>query len=217
MPTHDTSHTTDTLHSEGAPASDAATTPAVTPAVFAQDDAASPAAMPEAWQHTTFSFSYDEGVQLLLTEEQMREICLYVLHDQQVSRPCTISISIVTIDHIHDINREFRGQDKPTDVISIECERPDDPSLAAGEPCELGDIILASEYIAHQADDFGMDHQDECRLLLIHAMLHLLGYDHLCDADAEVMEALEDRLLIEVGTTKHVGHVTLTRHRDEQR
>lgn len=166
-------------------------------------------------QKNTYVISCDDGVAPLLTDAQTQAICDYVLRDQRIDRPCIVSLSIVTEEHIHEVNFEYRGQDRATDVISIECERPDDADLQEGEPCELGDILLAPSYITRQADDLGMDHQDECRLLLIHAMLHLLGYDHVIEEEAKVMEALEDRLLIEVGTTKHVGHVELTRHKDD--
>lgn len=166
-------------------------------------------------QKNTYVMSCDEGVEPLLTDAQTQAICDYVLRDQGVCRPCIVSISIVTEAHIHEVNLTYRGQDRATDVISIECERPDDADLTEKEPCELGDIVLAPAYIMRQADDLNMDHQDECRLLLIHAMLHLLGYDHVVEEEAKVMEALEDRLLIEVGTTRHVGHVELTRHKDD--
>ena len=60
---------------------------------------------------------------------------------------------------------------------------------------ELGDIILAPGQIARQAPGFGNTPADECRLMLVHGMLHLLGYDHIEDDEAEVMEAREDELL----------------------
>ena len=59
---------------------------------------------------------------------------------------------LVTDDaEIHEINRTYRQVDRATDVLSLECERPDDPDLAPGEPCELGDIVIAPAYIARQA------------------------------------------------------------------
>ena len=161
----------------------------------------------------SFYFSCDEGVVPILTEDEIKRICDYVLRDQGVTRACTLSISHVQNDTMQALNTKYRDTPRPTDVISLECERPSDPDLADGEVCELGDIIFAPAYIKDQADRFNMAHEDECRLLLIHAVLHLLGYDHLVEEEAQEMEALEDRLLIEVGTTKHVGHVEITRHR----
>ena len=95
--------------------------------------------------------------------------------------------------------------DRATDVLSLECERPDDPDLAEGEPCELGDIVLAPAYIARQAAAFGTTPADESRLLLVHGLLHLLGYDHIEDDEAEVMEAREDELVALVNDGRPAG------------
>ena len=103
--------------------------------------------------------------------------------------------------------------DRATDVLSLECERPDDPDLTPGEPCELGDIVLAPAYIARQSKDFGTTPADECRLLLVHGVLHLLGYDHMTDEEAAVMEAREDELVSMVKTDARLDHVEFTRHR----
>jgi probable rRNA maturation factor len=144
----------------------------------------------------------------------MQAICEMVLAEEGATRPCYLSLSIVDDEEIRSYNAEWRGIDAVTDVISLECERPDDPDLAPGEPCELGDIVLAPAYIANQAQGFGTTPADETRLLLIHGLLHLLGYDHLDDEEAQEMEAREDELLDLVRTDAPISHVTLTRHRE---
>ena len=156
----------------------------------------------------------DEGVSCAIGEDELVQVCELVLREEQVGRPCLVSVSVVGDDRMRELNDEWRGQDRVTDVLSLECERPDDPDLAPGEPCELGDIVLAPNYIAIQALGFGTTPADETRLLLIHGMLHLLGYDHLDDDEAEVMEAREDELLEQVRTDRPIPHVTLTRHRE---
>ncbi|RRF90343.1 MAG: rRNA maturation RNase YbeY [Coriobacteriaceae bacterium] len=162
--------------------------------------------------------SYDvvleEGVSSPVSEQEIREDIDLVLASEGVERPCMVSVSIVSDERMHELNLQWRGMDRPTDVLSLECERPDDPDLAPGEPCELGDIVLAPDYIARQAKGFGTTPADECRLLLVHGTLHLLGYDHLKDEEAEVMEAREDELLAKIKTDHAIDHVTLTRHRD---
>lgn len=162
--------------------------------------------------------SYDvvleEGVSSPVSEQEIREDIDLVLQSEGVERPCMVSVSIVSDERMHELNLQWRGMDRPTDVLSLECERPDDPDLAPGEPCELGDIVLAPDYIACQAKGFGTTAADECRLLLVHGTLHLLGYDHLKDDEAEVMEAREDELLAQIRTDHAIDHVTLTRHRD---
>lgn len=163
-----------------------------------------------------FDVSYDEGTAAAIAEDEMERIASLVLAEEGVERPCLVSISVVSDERMHDLNREWRGKDSATDVLSLECERPDDPDLAEDEPCELGDIVLAPAYIARQAEELGTTAADETRLLLVHGMLHLLGYDHIEDAEAEVMESREDELLGKVATDENLGHVILTRHRGDE-
>ena len=107
-------------------------------------------------------------------------------------------LSIVLCDDafIHPLNRDYRGKDRPTDVLSFpqregEESDPDDPVL--------GDIVLSVERAQAQADERGHSLETEIRILLVHGILHLLGYDHEEDADAEEMEAEERRVLAMLG------------------
>ncbi len=158
----------------------------------------------------------DEGLAFPLSDSAMADLLDAVLSHEGVERPCMCSISIVSDDEIRAANLEWRGVDAATDVVSLECERPDDPDLAPDEPCELGDIVLAPAYIEAQAKRFSTTFADECRLLLVHGCLHLLGHDHLDEAEAEAMEALEDEILASVETDGTLGHVAITRHRTEE-
>ena len=162
-----------------------------------------------------YDISVEKDVCATLTEDEVRSCCDAVLAHLGVSRPCMVSVSFVSDERIRELNAEWRGQDRPTDVISLECERPDDPSLAPGEPCELGDVVLASAYVERQAAAFGTTVADESRLLLSHGVLHLLGYDHLSDADAERMERLEEEILAALPGDGTIDRVVLTRHREE--
>ena len=158
----------------------------------------------------------EEGVSCPLGDDEIAAICDRVLEEEGAGRPCMVSVSLVGEGRIRELNAEWRGVDRATDVISLECERPDDPSLAPGEPCELGDIVLAPAYIARQAAAFGTTEADECRLLLVHGLLHLLGHDHLDEAEAVAMEAREDELLGLIPTDGTLDRVVITRHREEE-
>ncbi|MCR5392310.1 MAG: rRNA maturation RNase YbeY [Olsenella sp.] len=160
-----------------------------------------------------YDITAEEGMSAPISEEEIRADLDRVLAEEGVTRDCLVSISIVGDDRMRELNAEWRGRDSATDVISLECERPDDPDLAHGEPCELGDIVLAPDYIARQAARFGTTAADEFRLLLVHGALHLLGYDHLEEEEAEVMEAREDALLALLPHDGASQPVTLTRHR----
>ena len=160
------------------------------------------------------SLACDDGVSLAIPEDELSRIFDHVLAAEGVGRPCEVSVSVVDEARMQGVNAEWRGVEAPTDVISLECERPDDPDLAPGEPCELGDIFMAPAVLARQARQFGTTAADETRLMAIHSLLHLLGYDHIEEDDARVMEAREDELLAEV-VGRALGHVELTRHRDD--
>lgn len=144
----------------------------------------------------------DEDTELLLEDVEVRDICAQVLAAEQVERPVEISVSFVVDDVIHELNRTWRGIDRVTDVLSFECDAVDDPTVPADEPIELGDIILAPAQISRQAPGFGNTPADECRLMLVHGLLHLLGYDHIEDDEAAVMEAREDALLHELAARR---------------
>ena len=162
-----------------------------------------------------YDISVEEGVLSPLSEEDICACCDLILHEEGVERPCMVSISLVTDERIRALNDAWRNVDRATDVISLECERPDDPSLAPGEPCELGDIVLAPAFIAHQAQEYGTTEADEFRLLLTHGLLHLLGYDHLVDDEAVHMEAREEELLALMPCDAPITGVILTRHRED--
>ena len=161
----------------------------------------------------SYDIMLEEGVACPVGEDEIREDCDFVLASEGVERPCMVSVSVVGDERMRELNAEWRDQDRVTDVLSLECERPDDPDLTPGEPCELGDIVLAPAYIARQSKDFGTTPADECRLLLVHGVLHLLGYDHMTDEEAAVMEAREDELVSMVKTDARLDHVEFTRHR----
>lgn len=161
-----------------------------------------------------YDLSCEGGVRAPLSEGEVRATCDLVLAEEGVCRPCMVSVSLVGEPRIRELNAAWRGVDRATDVISLECERPDDPDLAPGEPCELGDIVLAPTYLARQAAHFGTTEADEFRLMLVHGLLHLLGHDHLDEAEAEAMEAREEELLALLPGDGTVGRVVLTRHRE---
>jgi probable rRNA maturation factor len=106
-------------------------------------------------------------------------------------------VSIVLTDdaHIRELNRQWRGFDKPTNVLSFPAAEPD----AVGESSHLGDIVLAAETIAREAATDDKTVSDHLCHLVIHGILHLLGEDHLDEAEAEAMEAREVAALARIG------------------
>ncbi len=108
-----------------------------------------------------------------------------------------ISLLFTNDDAIQILNREYRGKDKPTNVLSFPQHEGDaDPTLLIpGEPEHIGDIILAFETIQREALEQNKSLRDHLCHMIVHGTLHLLGYDHEDDGEAEEMEALEIEIL----------------------
>ena len=120
--------------------------------------------------------------------------------------PVPVSVSVKLSDNaeVHALNREWRDKDKPTNVLSF--PMLDDEELDAltegkydAPEIMLGDIILAYGVCADEAAEKGIPLADHATHLVIHGMLHLLGYDHIEDEDAEAMEVLEVKALASMG------------------
>lgn len=110
-------------------------------------------------------------------------------------RPGSYRLTLVLTDdaEAHALNRTWRGKNAPTNVLSF----PAGAGIA--DPGLLGDVVLAYETIAREAREQNLPLQDHLAHLVVHGVLHLLGFDHESDADAEQMEALERRVLTSLG------------------
>jgi probable rRNA maturation factor len=125
-------------------------------------------------------------------------------HVDLATTAATIEISLrVTSDaEVQSLNRQYRNQDKPTNVLSFPMVQPDlIETLANTDDGDvlLGDIVLAHETCAREAIERGVSTQDHAIHLIVHGVLHLLGYDHMTDADAEHMEAIERDVMASLG------------------
>ena len=114
-------------------------------------------------------------------------------------RPIEVSIVLAEDRSVADLNLQFRGREGATNVLSFPAlaaeDGPFDPLGADVPPVLLGDVVLAFETIAAEADDQGKTLADHCSHLVVHGILHLLGYDHLDSAEAKIMEQVEIRAL----------------------
>ena len=108
----------------------------------------------------------------------------------------SIDVVLTSDAEIQAINREWRGFDKPTNVLSF--PSPEMP-VPEGEVAHLGDLVLAYETMAHEAIEVGKPLADHVTHLVVHGTLHLLGFDHEDDAEAEVMEQKERDILAGLG------------------
>lgn len=105
-----------------------------------------------------------------------------------------LSVTFVRSRTIHTINRDYRGIDRPTDVISFAIRDDLDEDIPE-EIKDLGDIFINIDYARKQAIEYGHSYKREVAFLFTHGMLHCLGYDHMKPEDEKVMFALQDEIL----------------------
>jgi probable rRNA maturation factor len=111
--------------------------------------------------------------------------------------PCDATLVLTDDDEMRTLNRTWRGKDYATNVLSFPAGEPF--GEAHGEPSPLGDVVLAAETVIEEAKRKDIPVADHATHLVVHGMLHLLGHDHERDADAERMEALETKILADLG------------------
>lgn len=121
-------------------------------------------------------------------------LAAFVLDREDAPDAIELSVAIIGIEEMSGLNKGYRGKDGPTDVLSFPC---DDPCAVVeeGEPVALGDVVIAPEVAERQAEEYGHTVEEELNLLLVHGVLHLLGYDHEDDDEAAAMQARERVLL----------------------
>ncbi|MEE1332995.1 MAG: rRNA maturation RNase YbeY, partial [Erysipelotrichaceae bacterium] len=110
-----------------------------------------------------------------------------------LSQTCEISVTFVRSASIHKINRDYRGIDRPTDVISFAIN--DSPDLIDDGEKDLGDLFININYARRQAKEYGHSLKREVCFLFTHGLLHCLGYDHMKPEDEKVMFALQEKIL----------------------
>jgi probable rRNA maturation factor len=130
----------------------------------------------------------------LLDLEAFERLARFVLEREEALDAVELSVAIVEIAEMTELNERHRGKEGPTDVLSFPC---DDPCavVEAGEPVMLGDVIIAPAVAERQAAEYGHTVEEELNLLIVHGVLHLLGYDHVEDEQAAAMQARERALL----------------------
>lgn len=154
-----------------------------------------------------FEKEYDKNLDIDYTEIADKVISS-ALDYEQCPYEAEISLTLTDNERIREINREFRGIDRPTDVLSFpmieyytagefdfleECPQCFNPE--SGE-LMLGDIIISLDKVEEQAKAYGHSVIREYAFLIAHSMLHLMGYDHMSDEEAEVME-LKQRCILD--------------------
>ena len=129
----------------------------------------------------------------------LRRLAEDVLVAERCAEGTEVSIVLVDTAQITEYNGRFMDRDGPTDVLAFPLEEltPGAPPSAdpGGPPASLGDVFICPAVVSEQAERHGVAFADEMALMVVHGVLHLLGYDHHADSDAERMERRERELL----------------------
>jgi probable rRNA maturation factor len=139
-----------------------------------------------------------------LGERAVKATLTHTPFAELLTNPVTVEISVrLTSDaEVQVLNRQYRNKDKRTNVLSFPMITPGlIDTIANTDDGEvlLGDIVLALETCAREADERGVPLADHAAHLIVHGVLHLLGYDHMTDVDAEAMEAIERDVMASLG------------------
>ena len=140
----------------------------------------------------------------------IRRVIRTALAAEGVDFPCEVDVLITSDEGIHAINRDMRQVDRPTDVLSFpEFDlRPGElPGAEDADPgtglVPLGDMVVSWEHVTAQAKEYGHSNRRELAYLVVHSVLHLLGYDHLDEGEEKArMRAREEAILAELGITR---------------
>lgn len=140
---------------------------------------------------------------------KITEVCNFALKEEAMDIPYQISLLFVDNSEIKEINNETRNIDRETDVLSfpmldfeegkvykdIYVDFEFDETFKDGEELILGDMVLSLEKALEQSEEYGHSYEREVSYLVVHSILHLLGYDHMVDEDKVKMRAREEEIL----------------------
>ena len=137
----------------------------------------------------------------------IRKVIRTALAAEGVDFPCEVDVLVTSDEEIHQLNREARQVDRATDVLSFpafdlkpgELPGPEDADPGTGL-VPLGDMMISMEHVAAQAKEYGHSNQRELGYLVVHSVLHLLGYDHMDEGPMKArMREREESILTELG------------------
>jgi len=145
-------------------------------------------------------------VEILISDRQkdvpvdltlLKRLARFVLTLEGVDPAVELSVTLVDEGEIRELNLRFRGVDEPTDVLSFPLleEIAKEPPALAESPPLLGDVIISPQVARKQVKKYGHSLEEEIALLLVHGILHLLGYDHEISADDKIMRTKEKSIL----------------------
>ncbi|MGN0145396.1 MAG: rRNA maturation RNase YbeY [Clostridium sp.] len=149
-------------------------------------------------------------------EEELKKVIEFALREEEVEIPCEVSLLFVDNEEIREINNETRNIDRETDVLSFPMLEYENKKVFKemykgyefsqsdfdGEELVLGDIVLSLEKALEQSKEFNHSFERESAYLVVHSVLHLLGYDHMEEDDKKIMRNREEDILEKLNITR---------------
>lgn len=149
-------------------------------------------------------------------QNKLEEVINFALKEEKVTVPAEISMLFVDNEEIREINNDTRGIDRATDVLSFPMldyedkkvfkemykDKEFNETFMDGEELVLGDIVLSLERALEQSEEYNHSFTREACYLVVHSVLHLLGYDHMEDEDKKVMRKREEEILGKLDITR---------------
>lgn len=148
--------------------------------------------------------------------ENLKKVIEFTLREEEVDVECEVSLLFVDNEEIREINNETRSIDRETDVLSFPMLEYQDKKVFKqlyknyefsqsdfdGNELVLGDIVLSLEKALEQSKEFNHSYEREASYLVVHSVLHLLGYDHMEEEDKVIMRSREEEILNKLNITR---------------
>ena len=160
-------------------------------------------------KHTIYSTNDQNKIELTTAlRNTVKKAIVAALDYQEIDFPVEISLTFTDNEKIHELNKQYRDKDAPTDVLSFpmfddgEIEYDDE----SDEPCAIGDIVISLEKAVEQAEEYGHSLEREAAFLAVHSVLHLLGFDHeVSEEDDEYMKESAEEILSSIGLRRDIS------------
>lgn len=146
----------------------------------------------------------EEGLDAEWDEATIHQLVSAIVQRELGPGEYAIALHLVSDETIHALNREHRGKDAPTDVLSFGLHDPNGMRfvLPPGQPANLGDVVISHARAVAQAEEYGHPVARELAYLTAHGVLHILGYDHEQEDEQRAMRAREEEALAPLGLTR---------------
>lgn len=133
---------------------------------------------------------------------QIESLLQFAATEEGIEEDAEVAVSFVSAEEIQEINRNYRDKDSVTDVISFAMEEGEEEFEDPTDIRVLGDIIICTDRAKEQAEEYGHSYERELGFLALHGLLHLLGYDHMNEADEKKMFGRQNAILTAYGLTR---------------